>query len=189
MIIYLNFAIIVGQNIVLILNSNSDQQYFIDTSLNQPFVWLQIASTVGAVLILIAYFIKDFPLLLQIINEKIRVRSQSYGSNYKNYNIIVKVGIKASMVIFNPRFAYHILYSVIVALVFYNKLFVALLLLDVYFQIPNLSNKQSYYRKLTDVDLATKTSTFLSNNFIYSCSVFFQYFHVFHLQITDISLL
>lgn len=75
MIIYLNFGIIVGQNIVLILNSNSDQQYFIDTSLNQPFVWLQIASTVGAVFILIAYFIKDFPLLLQIINEKIRVRS------------------------------------------------------------------------------------------------------------------
>lgn len=139
MITYLNFGIIVWQNIVLILNSNSDEQYFIDTSITQPFVWLQIASTIGAGLILIAYFIKDFPLLLQMIDEKLKLRSESYGSNFNNYNIIIKIGIKISMVILDPRFAYHFIYSLIVALVFYNKLFVALLLLDVYFQIPNLS--------------------------------------------------
>ena len=53
---------------------------------------------------------------------------------------MVKIGIKISMVVMDPRFAYHFIYTLIVALVFYNKLFVALLLLDVYFQIPNLSN-------------------------------------------------
>lgn len=68
MITYINFAIILWQNIMLILNSNSDQQYFIDTTLSQPFVWLQIASTIGAGLIVIAYFIKDFPLLLKLID-------------------------------------------------------------------------------------------------------------------------
>ena len=57
------------------------------------------------------------------------------------------------MIILNPRFAYHVLYSVIVALVFYNKLFAALLLLDVYFQIPNLSSLCFNHRKFVDVDL------------------------------------
>lgn len=74
-----------------------------------------------------------------MIDEKLKLRSESYGSNFNSYNIVVKIGIKISMVILDPRFAYHFIYSLIVALVFYNKLFVALLLLDVYFQIPNLS--------------------------------------------------
>ena len=181
MITYINFAIILWQNIMLILNSNSDQQYFIDTTLSQPFVWLQIASTIGAGLIVIAYFIKDFPLLLKLIDQELLLRSESYGSNYNNYNIVVKIGIKISMVVVNPRFAYHFIYSLIVALVFYNKLFVALLLLDVYFQIPNLSIFFNYLRKFINVNMETKTTVIFGYCFIAFSTIFLQYIYVLQL--------
>lgn len=44
------------------------------------------------------------------------------------------------MVLLNPTFAYHLVYTFVVCLVFYNKLFAALLMLDIFFQIPTLSN-------------------------------------------------
>lgn len=140
MITYLNFAVVVAQNIVLIANSDSDEAYFIDRSLNQPFVWLQIINTGLAGLIMLAYCLKDVPLLIQNVNLKLKIRSEAYGSNYNSTNVITKFFIKAWMVCLDPTFAYHIIYSLIVGLVFYNKLFAALLLLDVFFQIPNLSN-------------------------------------------------
>ena len=43
------------------------------------------------------------------------------------------------MLILTPSFAYRIIYSLIVGLVFYNKLFAALLLIDIFFQIPFFS--------------------------------------------------
>ena len=88
---------------------------------------------------MLAYCIKDVPLLLQNVHFKLKIRSESYGSNYINYNVLVKWSIKAWMVFIDPTFAYHLIYSIIVGLVFQNKLFAALLLLDIFFQIPNLS--------------------------------------------------
>lgn len=139
MITYLNFAVIVAQNIVLIANVNSKDEFFITTSLDQPFVWLQIISTAIAGLIMVAYVIKDVHLLIKNINLQLKMRAESYGSNYNNYSLPVKIGIKVSMVMLDPTFAYHLIYTLIVGLVFYNKLFAALLLLDIFFQIPTLS--------------------------------------------------
>lgn len=75
MLKYLNFAVIVAQNIILIVNSHSTEDYFVDTNPDQPFVWLQIISTSTAGLILLTYLIKDFPLLLQINDMKLKKRS------------------------------------------------------------------------------------------------------------------
>ena len=75
MINYVNFAVIVAQNIILIVNSNSTNDYFVDTNPEQPFVWLQIISTTTAGLIVFAYLIKDFPLLLKNIDMKLKRRS------------------------------------------------------------------------------------------------------------------
>lgn len=139
MLIYLNFAVIVAQNLVLIINSDSKDEYFTTNSLNQPFVWLQIASTIIAGSVMVAYCVKDLHLLIKNINMTLKIRAESYGSNYNNYNSLVKLGIKLSMVCLNPTFAYHLFYTFIVCLVFYNKLFAALLMLDIFFQIPTLS--------------------------------------------------
>ncbi len=89
---------------------------------------------------MIAYIVKDFNLLLKNINLVLKIRSQSYGSNFNSYHPIVKFGIKLSMIIMDPTFIYHLIYTLIVCLVFYNKLFAAVLLLDLFFQINTLSN-------------------------------------------------
>lgn len=39
-------------------------------------------------------------------------------------------------------------------MVFYNKLFAAVLMLDIFFQIPTLSNFWYYVRELNDVSVA-----------------------------------
>jgi len=74
MITYLNFAVIVAQNIVLIANVNAKDTYFITTSLDQPFVWLQVVSTILAGLIMVAYCIKDVHLLIKNINFTLKLR-------------------------------------------------------------------------------------------------------------------
>lgn len=70
---------------------------------------------------------------------KLKKRSSSYGSNFNNYGFFTKFGIRFSMVIMDPIFIYNILYTLIICLVFYNKLFAALLLLDIFLKIPTLS--------------------------------------------------
>lgn len=139
MITYLNFLVIVSQNIVLIANSNSKDEYFVTNSLDQPFVWLQIMSTILAGFTMVAYCVKDFRLLLMTINMKLKIRAESYGSNFNNYGFFMKLGIKISMIILDPTFIYNVIYTLIVCLVFYNKLFAALLLLDIFLKIPTLS--------------------------------------------------
>ena len=89
---------------------------------------------------MLAYCVKDLHLLIKQINRTLKIRGESYGSNYNNYNAITKFGIKASKVISDPTFAYHLIYTLIVCMVFYNKLFAAVLMLDIFFQIPTLSN-------------------------------------------------
>lgn len=74
MVTYLNFAVIVAQNVVLIANVNAKDTYFNTTSLDQPFVWLQVISTILAGLIMIAYCIKDVHLLVKIINLDLKLR-------------------------------------------------------------------------------------------------------------------
>ena len=140
MLTYLNYAVIVTQNMILIVNSNLKDQYFTTNSLDQPFVWLQIANIIIAGSIMVAYCVKDLHLLIKEINRTLKIRAQSYGSNYNNYSSLTKFSIKASRVILNPTFAYHLIYTLIVCLVFYNKLFAAMLMLDIFFQIPTLSN-------------------------------------------------
>lgn len=75
MLTYLNFAIILAQNIVLIANVNSKNEYFVNNSVNQPFVWLQIISTVIACLIIVAYVLKDVNLLVKNINLTLKIRA------------------------------------------------------------------------------------------------------------------
>lgn len=70
---------------------------------------------------------------------KLKIRGSSYGSNYNSYNFLIKFWIKFTMVITDASFAYRILFTLIICLVFYNKLFAALLMLDIFFQIPTLS--------------------------------------------------
>lgn len=189
MITYINFAVIVAQNIILIANSSSKDEYFISLSLDQPFVWLQIISTIIAGLIMVAYCIKDVHLLVKNINLVLKIRAQSYGSNYNNYNPLIKLGIKLSMIMLDPTFAYHFIYTFIVGLVFYNKLFAALLLLDIFFQIPTLSNFSFYFREPAHVNLETQNLTNFSHCFVYSGAVLLQYFHVLQLQKANSGLL
>jgi hypothetical protein len=139
MLTYFNFTVIVAENLVLILHSGSMDEYFTTNSLDQPFVWIQIASTIIAGSVMVAYCVKDLPLLIKTINMTLNIRSSSYGSNYSSYHPLVKISIKLSMVLLNPTFAYHLVYTFVVCLVFYNKLFAALLMLDIFFQIPTLS--------------------------------------------------
>lgn len=75
MLTYLNFAIIVAQNLVLIINSDSKDEYFTTNSLNQPFVWLQIASTIVAGSVMVAYCVKDLHLLIKNINMILKIRA------------------------------------------------------------------------------------------------------------------
>jgi hypothetical protein len=84
--------------------------------------------------------IKDFNLLLKNINLALKIRSQSYGSNFSSYHPFVKFCIKLSMIVMDLTFIYHVVYTLIVCLVFFNKLFAAILLLDVFSQITTLSN-------------------------------------------------
>ena len=82
------------------------------------------------------------------------------------------------MIIVDPRFAYHTLYSIIVGLVFYNKLFAALLLLDIFFQIPLLSKINLIFRKSSDVNLEAENLVNFSHRIFHSCTIFFQHLYV-----------
>jgi hypothetical protein len=63
-----------------------------------------------------------------------------YGRNFNEKSLREKKFILALKTISNQRFIYNLLYATIVGLVFYNKLFASILLLDVLVHIPSLSN-------------------------------------------------
>jgi hypothetical protein len=129
--------------------------------------------------VVIAYLVKDFNLLLKNINRILKIRSESYGSNFNNYHPIIKLGIKLSKIVLDPTFEYHLIYTLIVCLVFYNKLFAAILLLDLFFQISTLSKYPYIYRKPINVRMETKNPINISIIFIRTITIFFQYFYVF----------
>ena len=135
---WIAFILITIQNLLLIINSGTNA-YFTDLDFSQPFMILQLINMFITYTVLVAYFLKDVPLLVAKVDLQLARRSQSYGSNYKNYSTFTKFLIKSSKILFDPTMMYHLLYTLGVSLILFNKLFASLVLLDIFFQIPTLS--------------------------------------------------
>lgn len=141
----ISFILVIFQNMMLVIYSTTDKKYFTELNFAQPFMIIQLLNMFISYIVLLKYFLKDVPLLVMKVDLQLARRAQSYGSNFKSYSTFTKTIIKASKILLDKSMIYSLIYPIIVSLCLYNKLFASLVLLDVFFQVPTLSIKFSYY--------------------------------------------
>jgi hypothetical protein len=61
------------------------------------------------------------------------------------------------MIVIHPPFLYHLLYTTFVMVSYFHRIFIAILLLDIFIRIPLLSTFYIYVRTHPHVNLATKS--------------------------------
>lgn len=93
-----------------------------------------------SILILIVFIIKDVPLVVKVYEYNLTQGLGYFGRKFNEKSLKKQRFILTIKLLTNKRLLYNFIYALIVGLVFYNKLFASILLLDVLAHIPSLSN-------------------------------------------------
>ena len=94
---------------------------------------------VDSLLILIVFLIKDIPLIVKIYRYDLSQGLGYFGRNYNDKSPAYRQLLLGVKVACNDRLLYNFIYALVVGLIFWNKLFASVLLLDVLAHIPSLS--------------------------------------------------
>lgn len=94
-----------------------------------------------SILLLIFFTLKEMPLVILETNRSLEKRRQEYGSNFSSYPKIFQWLVWLTMICSYPPFLYHTLYTVFVIVAFFDRIFISVLLLDIFVRIPLLRKK------------------------------------------------
>lgn len=128
-------------NILLLAQpaNESNTTFYRMFSLKDPFCIIAVVNFSLSLLYFIIFLLKDVPLILSTSETKLRQGIESF-KNYSIYNFYIQKAILCFKLIFHPIFLYNVASMVLLSLTFYNKLFVAILSLDILIQVKPLSS-------------------------------------------------
>lgn len=133
----ISFIITVLLNIIILLNSNSEKDSGLDPQFSIYDKIMLVQMTISY-LLLIFFSMKEMPLVMLETTRELERRKLEYGSNFASYPFIIQKLIWFTKIIFYPQFMYHFLYTIFVTVAYFERIFVAILLLDIFIRIPLL---------------------------------------------------
>jgi hypothetical protein len=140
---YVEVLKIISYVIVIVNNMLLLTEAIYSTTLNvfsedDLFEILTTINLIDSLLILIVFLIKDIPRIVKIYRYDLSQGLGYFGRNYNDKSPAYQSFLLGVKVACNQRLLYNIIYALVVGLIFWDKLFASVLLLDVLAHIPAL---------------------------------------------------
>lgn len=133
-----SFVLVVVLNIIILINSSEFSGSSIDPEYSL-YDKIMVVQWFISMLLLLFFTLKEMPLVVLETDRSLERRKLEYGSNFSTYPRVVQWAIRFGMVVLHPPFLYYLLYLVFVTVAYFDRIFIAVLLLDIFIRIPLLS--------------------------------------------------
>jgi hypothetical protein len=131
------YGIVLTQN-VLLITDQIFSLYFDGVGTQLSFGVLALLNLLVAFLILVVFLLRDLPLIVRVERHNLGEGVGFLSEGFRELSAGRQRLVLFLKTVVNLDLCYHVVYTVVTALTLYNKLFVAVLLLDVLAHIPAL---------------------------------------------------